>query len=42
MDMLYRIKKRKLLGIVLILLVLLTMGMEKMRYDRAWREGDCM
>lgn len=40
--MLYRIKKREILVIVLIILAVLTVAMERIRYDRAWQEGDCM
>lgn len=42
--MVYGIKRRKTVGIliVLLLLVLVTVGMEKKRYDRTMQEGDCM
>lgn len=40
----YLIKRRKMVKILvaLLLLVLLTVGMEKYRYDRTRQEGDCM
>lgn len=40
----YLIKRRKMVKILvaLLLLVLLTVGMEKYRYDRTMQEGDCM
>lgn len=40
--MLNRIKKREILGIVLIIVVILTVVMERIRYDMAWQEGDCL
>lgn len=40
--MLNRIKKREILGIVLIIVVILTFVMERIRYDMAWQEGDCL